>query len=203
MSAGDAGDLLRASAHFRRASEVAPSEPYPHYELGYTLFLLGQHTEALRELKRANDLSPGFFLVQTEVYMCEALLSGTLDNHTLSILRRLQRLTDTGQAESPDAVSLSQQVIDAAPTCPLGHYFLGKALFNSNRTESESALIRCMDLSPDDTTAIDALTHIGFHRDTAGDPQSARRIWTDVLNRYEGNPHTELTKVILSQRGSA
>lgn len=199
MSAGDAGDLRTASAHFKRATEAAPGEPYPHYELGYTLFLLGQHTEALLELKRTNDLCPGFFLVQTEIYMCEGLLSGMLNDHTLSMLRQLQQLTDSGQSQGPDAVSLCQQVINAAPMCALGYYFLGKVLFESDRAQSESALRRCMDLSPDDTTAIDALTHIGTHLAVSGDLESARRIWTDVLTRYQGNPHTKLTEMIVSQ----
>ena len=203
MSAGGAGDLRGASSHFKKATEAAPDEPYPHYELGYTLFLLGQHTGALRELKRTNELSPGFFLVQTEISMCEGSLSGQLDDHTLSILRQLQQLTDTGQSMSTDAISLSRQVIDAAPTCALGHYFLGKALFEADRAQSESALKRCRALSPDDTTVIDALTHIGLHREVAGDLESARKIWTDVLTRYQGNPHTKMTELIVSQRGSA
>ena len=203
MSAGSAGDLRTASSHFKKATEAAPEEPYPHYELGYTLLLLGQYTDALRELKLTNELFPGFFLVQTEIYLCEGLLSGQLDDHTLSLLRQLQRLTDTGQAQGPDAISLSQQVIEAAPMCALGHYFLGKALMGANRAQSESALKRCMDLFPDDTTAIDALTHIGLHREAAGNLESARNIWADLLTRYQGNPHTKITEVILSQRGSS
>jgi GNAT superfamily N-acetyltransferase len=36
----------------------------------------GKYSAALCELKRTNELSPGFFLVQTEIYMCEGVVSG-------------------------------------------------------------------------------------------------------------------------------
>jgi len=203
MSAGSVGDLLTASRHFSKAAGIAPDEPYPHYEFGYTLFLLGHYTEALDELRRADELSPGFFLVQTEILLCEAMLSGSLEPQNLARIRQLQRLADQGQSESPDAVSLSRQVIESDQEFPLGHYFLGKALFASDRPRSESAFERCLDLCPDDTTAIDALTHIGLLREAAGDADSARRIWEDVMSRYEGNPHTELTRMILIRNRSA
>jgi Flp pilus assembly protein TadD len=203
MSAGAGGDLQTACKHFRRATEIAPDEPYPRYELGYTLFLLGECSAALCELKRTNELSPGFFLVQTEIYMCEGVLSGQLDDDTLSKLRRLQQLTDTGQSHSREAVVLSQEAIEAAPSCALGYFYLGKALFHADRARSETALKRCMELSPDDTTAIDALSHIGLHRKAAGDLESARRIWTEVVNTYHGNPHTKLTEMSLGKGGSA
>jgi len=200
MAAGRDGRLQAAAAHFRKAIKTAPDEPYPHYELGYTLMLLGQHAAALPELKRTNELSPGFFLVQTEILMCEAVLSGAIDDHALALLRQLQRLGDTGRSQSADAATLCRQVIEAAPDFALGHYFLGKALFNADKDRSEAALRRCVELGPDDTTAIDALTHIGLHRDTAGDSETACGIWRDVLARYPGNPHAQLTELVLSQR---
>jgi len=203
MSAGGAGDLAAAERHFAKAVEIAPEEPYPHYELGYTLSRLGRHAEALAELRRANELSRGFFLVQTEIYLCEQVLTRQIDDGTLSTLRRIQQLVDTGGGASPEALSLSQQVIDAAPRCAMGHYFLGKVLGEQDRARSESALRRCTELSPDDTTAIDAFTHIGFHREAAGDTDAARRLWTDVVSRYRENPHTAIVQAILDQRAPA
>lgn len=200
MSAGGNGDLRGACGHFKTATELAPDEPYPHYELGYTLFLLGQHAEALRELKRTNELSPGFYAVQMEIYLCEGLLSGLLNEQNLSLLRKLQQLTDTGQSHSEEAISLSKQVIEAAPELALGHYYLGKALFESNRIQSEHALKRCLELGPDDTTTVDALTHIGLHREADGDLETAKRIWADVMNRYPDLPHTRMTELVATSR---
>jgi tetratricopeptide (TPR) repeat protein len=144
MAAGGAGDVEAALPHFREAIRLAPLEPYPHYELGYTLFLLGQCGSALAELRRTNELAEGFFLVQTEIYMCEAVLSGLLDHESIATLRQLQRLTDSGRAQSSEAISLSRQLISRAPTCALGHYYLGKALFAEDSKASEEAPVRAL-----------------------------------------------------------
>jgi tetratricopeptide (TPR) repeat protein len=202
MTAGAAGDIETAVSHFRKAVHLAPLEPYPHYELGYSLFLLGQFEAALQELRRTNELAEGFFLVQTEIYMCEMVLSGLLNRDSLALVRQLQRLTDTGQAQSQEAVSLSRELVRRAPSCALGHYYLGKALFATEPQASEDALQRCLELHPDDTTAIDALTHIGSHRRAAGDTEGARAIWSGVVAKYKSNPHVKPTEAFFL-RGSA
>jgi hypothetical protein len=158
MATGGAGDIEGALPHFREAVRLAPLEPYPHYELGYTLVLLGKFELALPELRRTNELVEGFFLVQTEIYMCEAVLAGVLDDKCWAALRQILQLMDSAQAHREKVVSLSRQVIERAPTCPLGHYFLGKALFAVDPKASQDSLRNCLALSPDDTTAIDALT---------------------------------------------
>src|SRR5262245_42328001 len=139
MAAGGAGDLERALGHFRDAVRLGPLEPYPRYELGYTLCLLGQFEPALEQLRRTNELAEGFFLVQTEIHMCEAVLAGLLDRECVAAVRQIQRLTDSGEAQSPEVVSLSRLVIVRAPTSPLGHYYLGKALFKTDPKASEAA----------------------------------------------------------------
>jgi tetratricopeptide (TPR) repeat protein len=199
MAAGGASDFETALVHFRDAVRLAPHEPYPHYELGYTLCLIGQLEPALEEFRRTNQLVEGFFLAQTEIYMCEAVLSGLLDSESFFALRKIQRLTDEGQAQSPEAASLSRQVISRAPACALGHYYLGKALFASDPNASEEALRHCLTLAPDDTTAIDALTGIGSHRHAAGDADTARAIWSHVVARYKSNPHVKPTEAFFLQ----
>ena len=150
---------------------------------------------ALAEFRRTNELSEGFFLVQTEIYLCEALMSGLLDDECLRVVRQIQNLTDSGQAQSAEAVALSRHLISRGPTCALGDFYLGKALFVDNPSSSEGALQRCLTLSPDDTTAIDALTHIGSHRMAAGDAEAARAIWSDVVAKYRTNPHVKPTEL--------
>jgi len=189
MAAGAAGDLAGALPHFREAVRLAPSEPYPHYELGYTLFLLGEFDAALLELRRTNELVEGFFVVQTEIYVCEAVLSGLIDLESLTIFRTLQRLTDAGRAQSPDAVASSRALVERAPAFAVGHHCLGKALLRTDPKASEESLQQCVALGPDDTTAIDALAHIGVHRRNAGDAEAAHAIWSDTVQKYGTNPH--------------
>lgn len=202
MARGGAGDFSKATRHFRNAVRLAPDEPYPHYELGYTLLLMGQFEPALAELRRTNELAQGFFLVQPEIYLCESILSGALDEASVNAIRQLQQLTDAGQAQSPQAVELSQGIAARAPSCPLGYHFLGKALLRKDPAEAERALQNCMKLSPDDTTAIDALTHIGMLRKEAGDLDGAKKAWSKVMTKYKGNPHTKITEVFFLDEGA-
>jgi hypothetical protein len=103
---------LLTSLARKRASvkvQLAPEEPYPHYELGYTLALVGRHQEALEELRRTEQITRAFFAVETEIYMSEQLVSGSIDTDVLEMLRSLQRLVDSGGAQSEATVSLSQR----------------------------------------------------------------------------------------------
>ena len=131
--------------------------------------------------------------------MCEMVLSGLLDYECIAALRQIQRLTDTGGAQSQEAMALSREIIARAPTCALGHYYLGKALFTADPKASEHALRHCLELHPDDTTAIDALAHIGSHRRAAGDAEGARTIWSGVVAKYKNNPHIKPTEVFFLQ----
>lgn len=203
MQLGGAGDLARAAECFREAARLAPDEPYPHYELGYTLFLLGQAREALPELQKTDQLSPGFFLVQTEIYLCEELLAGRLDTQSYADLRALQGLTDGGQSKEAEAIALSHRVIEAAPVCALGHYHLGKALFESQPEAARVALQNSLDSGADETTAIDSETHLGLLERNAGDSAAARHRWQGLLLRFPRNPHVKIVELLLQQTPDA
>jgi Flp pilus assembly protein TadD len=201
MAFGGKSNFAKAEASFREAVRLAPEEPYPHYELGYTLTLLGRHEEALEELRRTEQLSRGFFLVETEIYLCEQLLSGSIDASVVDMLRFLQQLTDGGQGDSDRAVGISQKVIGAAPGCALGHFYLGKALFEREPEAADEALRRCLELEPDDTTAINAKWHIGALRSQAGEEDEARRIWREIADEYRGHPQTAFAEMSAGEAG--
>jgi len=203
MAYGNAGDTRRAAESFRLAIALAPDEPYPHYELGHVLFIEGQYEEALQELRAANDLSPGFFMVQTEIYICEGIIAGKIDTAALEVLHMLQRLTDIGSAQSEDAVILSRRAIELAPSCALGYFHLGKALLHSNPPIAEKSLKHCLSLRPDDTTAINAKLHIGLLYQANDDLEGACRIWQSVVDEYVENPHARMCEVLLPQSSSA
>jgi tetratricopeptide (TPR) repeat protein len=200
-NAGSSGELESAVSYFKRATEIAPDEPYPHYELAYTLSKLGQYAEALREFEQTEKLSRGFFIVQTELFIHQELLDKRIDEPVLSKLRQIQKITDTQGSQHPEIVTFSNEVIDKAPEFPLGYYYLGQAVFPGERERSENAFKKCMDLSPDETTSIYALNFLALFAELAGDVETAKKIWVDLLARYDGNPHTEMIKMTFKQRG--
>ena len=104
---GAASDFSGAETAFREAARLAPDEPYPHYELGYTLELAGRYEEALAEFRRTYELAGVFFLVETEIWLCEQVLDGSLDVAVVGMLREMQCMVDAGDAHSDDAVALS------------------------------------------------------------------------------------------------
>jgi len=67
---------------------------------------MGRYNEALEELRRTDELAHGFFLVQTEAYLCEQFLSGVIDAEVLRLLRLLQRLRNSGASHSEQATAI-------------------------------------------------------------------------------------------------
>jgi len=198
--AGSSGRFDEAIRHFVKAIELAPNEPKPLYQLGYTHYLTSNYSEALVSLRAADQLQRGYFLAQTYIYLCEAMSRGAISEQAWEAIQSLIWLTDEGGAQSAEALTLSDRVIAAHPECPLGHFYRGKALVRSDRSRSETSLRKCLDLEPDETTVIDALIHLGSHREAAGDSEGARWIWQDVLDRYGDNALTEVVTRFLEQR---
>jgi tetratricopeptide (TPR) repeat protein len=199
---GQGCNFAKAEASFREAVHLAPTEPYPHYELGYTLSLQGQHKKALEEFRRTDNLSCGFLQVQTEAYICEQYLFGAINIEVLVLLRCLQRLMDHSAAQSEEALAASRRCIELAPQFALGHFYLGKALLGREPNAAEQALRCCIELGPDDTTAIDSKFHLGLLRQHVGEETDARRIWSGIVADYPGNPHTKIAE-LMSGQGSA
>lgn len=197
---GSGSNLSKAEECFRKAVRAAPNEPYPHYELGYTLALLGRHKEALEEFETTDRLARGFFLVQTEAYLSRQFLEGAISQDVLGKLRTLQRLMDARAGASEEPVTVSKQVISMAPSCALGHFFLGKALIGTDDVVAERALQRCVELGPDETTAINAKFHLGLLCRNRGEEEAARRIWSGIAADYSGNPHTRFAEMMVGDR---
>jgi Flp pilus assembly protein TadD len=194
MKRGEASDFSGAEASFREAVRLAPEEAYPHYELGYTLALVGRHEEALEEFRLAQQLARAFFIVETEICVCEQVLNGSLDEAVVGMLRQLQWIVDSGGFQSADAAALSTKVIESSPECALGHFHFGKAMFERDPVAAEESLRRCIELSPDDTTAINAKFHLGVLRERAGREDEARSIWRGIVSDYPGHLHATFAK---------
>ena len=193
---GTASDFEKAEKSFRQAIRVAPEQPYPHYELAFTLSLLGRHQEALDEFNVTNRLSCGFFITQTEAYLTKQLVSGAITPEIFAQFRLMQRLADTSATASEQYLALCQQVVAAAPTCALGYFHLGKCLMKSDPAAAEEALQKCLRLGPDDTTAINAKFHLGILKRDSGQGEIARRIWSGIVESYPGNPHIKFAEMM-------
>ena len=94
MQSGAVADFAGAEASFHEAVRLAPDEPYPHYELGYTLSLVGRYEEALEEFRRAYELAGPFLLVETEIWLCEHVRNRSLDADVMGTLRELQWIVE-------------------------------------------------------------------------------------------------------------
>jgi len=199
---GVASDFKKAEECFRQAIKIAPNEPYPHYELAHTLTLGGRYAEALEEFETTNRLSCGFFLVQTEAYLCKQLLSGAISEEVLSGFRFIQRLLDAKAQHGEQLFAVSQQIVEKAPTCALGYFYLGKCLLERDPAAAADALQKCVRLGPDDTTAINAKLHLGILKRDAGEPEIARRIWAGILETYPGNPHTKFAEMLSGKKSN-
>lgn len=194
MQRGAASDFAGAEASFREAVRLAPDEPYPRYELGYTLALAGRYEEALAEFRRTYELTGPFFLVETEIWLCEQVLSRSLDPEVVGMLRELQGMVDAGGEQSEEAAALSKKVIDVAPECALGHFHYGKAMFGRDPA-AEQALRRCVELEPDDMTAINANGHVAILCRQAGRDDEARSIREGILADYPEHPQTVFVRL--------
>jgi tetratricopeptide (TPR) repeat protein len=159
---------------------------------------LGRHDEALEEFTRTEELHHGFLLVQTEIYLCDQVLAGKIDSDAIEWLRELQTLTDLGEGVSTRAEYLARKVTRRAPDCALGYFFLGKAIFIRSPEEAQRALERCMELRPDDTTAIDALGHLGLLQRNQGRVTEARSIWEGIVRDYPDYPQIGLVQMLLA-----
>jgi hypothetical protein len=104
-----------------------------------------------------------------------------------------------GLAQSEDAVALSRRVINLAPSCALGYFHLGKAVLDTHPQIAAKSLQHCLDLMPDDTTAINVKLHQGLLLQAAGDLAGACRTWRSVIGDYGRNPHARMCHVLLSQ----
>ena len=162
MEAGGRGDLVAAERAFRDAIVLAPDEPYPHYELGYTLALAGKFSEALVELKRTSEIAPSFYLVDVEIYLCELVLARALDRDTLIAFRKLLARFERGDGTTLETEQLCRVVVASRPELALGHYLLAKCVIERLPEEATREFELCLTLAPDPTTASDARHHLGM-----------------------------------------
>jgi tetratricopeptide (TPR) repeat protein len=75
VSLESSGDFAAALAEFRRAIDVAPSDPRYWVAFGHCLMHLHHWTEAVDALSRGIDLKPHYGEADARLYLAEALVN--------------------------------------------------------------------------------------------------------------------------------
>ena len=133
--------------------------------------------------------------------MCEQLLAGEIDEHVLSLLQRLQQMAEGGGSAWKKVEEVARDAIRFAPNCALGHLYLGKALLRRDPVQAEAAFEQCLQLSPDETTMIDAKSHIGLLWSNAGRSAEARQLWNELRETYAGHPQLGILETVMDGGG--
>ncbi len=134
---GSAGKYEDALGLFREAAKADPFNPQPRYEAGITLLLLERYPQAVEEFEVTKSLAPGWFNVDSDLWIAQELLAGRLgheiflvtwaaENTKLEPLKKLEMI-DAGIARKPDF--------------PYLHLQRGVALAALNRKEEAVAAI--------------------------------------------------------------
>ena len=130
------GEDEAALAPLRQALELEPNHTLSRYRLGLALAGTGQLDEAETSLRTARDASP------TEPWFAWALGD---------VLRRVGRVDE--------AIALHEEAIESDDTQAAFHESLGRDHFAAdNLVDARAALARSLNLEPDRSSAIDALT---------------------------------------------
>ena len=67
---GSSGQYEKAISNLKKAHELAPSWPYPVYDLGFTYLLMLNYTEALKYYEKTVELAPKGFFTSKTAYWC-------------------------------------------------------------------------------------------------------------------------------------
>jgi tetratricopeptide (TPR) repeat protein len=106
-----------AIANFRKGLENAPDDPFLRFELGKTLFQVGDQELGLRELRRAVELKPDM----PDAYQ------------QLGIGLYLRRAYE-------DAIENLKKAIDLGNNSALSYYIIGRSYLNLEEVDCENAV---------------------------------------------------------------
>ena len=199
---------------FQKAISNAPNEPYPHYELGFTLCKIGQIEEGLQEFRITNKLSEGFYLVQTELFLYESFMNKSIDEIALTLCREILQLNDLlisfnqsphywpgppGPELIPKLDQLTRKLRERFPNFALSELFFARHALEESTDNIRASLEQCLALNPDDTTKIYAMYYLSGLC-SKNDPDKATDILLEVARLFPNNPHVQGIKYFLDQK---
>jgi tetratricopeptide (TPR) repeat protein len=90
MEEGSRGRAPEAWQYFQEAAALDPFDPSPHYQAAVALMTLERPERAVEELRRTEELAPGWFQCRSDLWLAEQVASGSLPYAAYSALRALQ-----------------------------------------------------------------------------------------------------------------
>jgi len=155
-------DWASAEREFRRAIELNPGYATAHHWYAWHLSEMGRNSEAIAEMRKAEDLDPLSLIISADV--AEILLV----------------------AHSYDqAIEQSRKTIDMDPNFAVAHYELGQALVQKHMyKEAIAELQKAIELSGGSTTCT---SNLAFAYAASGRRKEAEKILSDLKNRSKQN----------------
>jgi tetratricopeptide (TPR) repeat protein len=184
-SACAAGRLDEAARAFEEAAQAAPEWANPHYQLGYVRLRMRRFPEAVAALGRAEELSPGFFMVREYLALARQLAAGMLRPEAFLLYDR----ASSAETADPDTViSLCRRALALSPVFPSARIILGRAYARKREYErAMDELRRAIATEPDAATLCHALFARGSIFMARGMSEQALREFEKVI-QIDGSP---------------
>jgi TolB-like protein/DNA-binding winged helix-turn-helix (wHTH) protein/Flp pilus assembly protein TadD len=175
-------DCASAEREFRRGIELDPGYATGHQWYAGHLMLFGKNSEAIAEMKKAEDLDPLSLIIGAD--LAEALL----------VAHRYE-----------EAIQRSRKTMDMDPHFALAHYQLGQTFLQEHRyDEAISELQKAVGLSGGSTTSTSSLAYAYA---VSGKRNEAVKILNDIKGRpsekFSNAPEIALVYVGLDDKHQA
>jgi tetratricopeptide (TPR) repeat protein len=139
-----------ALALFRIAAKIDPFQPDSHYQAGLSLVLLQRYGEAVEEYEAALRLGPGWYNVQSDLWLSQRYMLGEL-GHDAALGLWVQEF------QFPERLKILRQMTDRYPNLPHAHLAMGQVLIETGNEEEGVAFLRrglACDCEPDVQTRL-------------------------------------------------
>ena len=132
------GKLEEGLEAFRKAQQLDPYDPQPHYLEGLTLLHLKRFPEAVEATARVEKLAPGWFHSRAQAWIARELAAGRVSH---DVFLRLRELED-GEAPPEQKLAMAEATVKTAPHVAAVHLALGNAHLALRNVEAARAAFK-------------------------------------------------------------
>jgi tetratricopeptide (TPR) repeat protein len=188
---GQSGDYNKSIELLLKAQELAPSWPYPYYDLAFTYLLQDDYENALKFYRKTDELAPkGFYTSKTALYTLEKESEGKFKKGLYKMYLSLEWINDPKE-KLEMATLLVKNFPDYAPAWKEYANLL-------EGTERESAINKGLELESDAETKGMLLINSALILNNKGEIGKAKEILGEIIfdtNSTFGN--IEMGKFVL------